>query len=133
MKKLLLVLSVLFLASCTIDNNNDDVRIQFLAIDDAVTPSSLTFGSTVDITINYTLPSGCYTFYELYYVPEGTTRTVAVRALQNLTDPCTLATISENYTFPLTVTQTEDYTFRFWKGTDNEGNDIFEEVIIPVN
>ncbi|MFD2566876.1 hypothetical protein [Pseudotenacibaculum haliotis] len=132
MKKLFLAFSLLMFVSCTVDNG-DEMRLHFLAIDDAVTPTSLTFGSTVDITVNYTLPNGCYRFYELYYVPNGTTRTVAVRALQNLSIVCSQATISESYTFPLTVTQTEDYVFRFWKGTDNDGNDIYEEVTIPVN
>ncbi|MEQ6124510.1 hypothetical protein AAON49_09935 [Pseudotenacibaculum sp. MALMAid0570] len=132
MKKIILAFAFLSFVSCNIDNT-DDFQTHLIAIDEAVTPSSLTFGTTVQITVKYTLPNGCYRFYELFYNPQGNTRTVAVRALQDLNAVCTQATIEEEYTFPLTVTQTQDYVFRFWKGTDNDGQDIFEEVIIPVN
>ena len=132
MKKFILVFAFLAFASCNIDNT-DDFRTHLISIDQAVTPSSLIFGSTVNITVKYTLPNGCYRFDELYYDLQGNTHTIAVRALQDLNAVCTQAIIEEEYTLPLVVTQTQDYVFRFWKGKDNDGLDIFEEIVIPVN
>jgi hypothetical protein len=31
------------------------------------------------------------------------------------------------------ASQEEDYIFKFWKGKDTNGENIFEEVIVPVN
>ncbi len=39
----------------------------------------------------------------------------------------------EEYAFPVEATQEEDYVFKFWKGKNNEGEDVYEEVVIPVN
>lgn len=132
MKKILFICSFLFLLSCSIDDD-DNFHLHLLTIDEAVTPDVLEFGSVTPITVKYTLPGDCYSFYNLYYQYEGTSRIVAIRALEDLDATCTQATVEQEYTFPLQVVQTEDYVFKFWKGTDSNGDNIFEEVIIPVN
>ena len=53
MKKIILVFVFLSFVSCKIDNT-DDFQTHLIAIDEAMTPSSLTFGTTVQITIKYT-------------------------------------------------------------------------------
>ena len=39
----------------------------------------------------------------------------------------------EEYDLLVTAKQEEGYLFKFWKGTDNNGENIFEEVVVPVN
>lgn len=130
MKKVIFIFSLLFLVSCTAD---DEFQLHLLTIDEAVTPASLTSGDVEFITVKYTLPSPCYSFYNLYYEYQGTSRIVAIRALEDLSTACAQTTVEAEYTFPLQVSQTEDYTFKFWKGKDSNGEDIFEEIVVPVN
>ena len=84
------------------------------------------------ITVEYDLPNGCHTFRNLYYQYEGASRIVAITSIFDTQRACTQAIIPKVHEFVVSVEQTEDYTFRFWKGEDNDGNDIFEDVIVPV-
>lgn len=133
MKKIILLfLSVLVFYSC-LSNDEPTLKYEFLPIDSAETPTSFTFGEIDTIKIKYTLPNGCYSFDRLYYEYQDTTRVVAITALVILDAACTQALVEEEYEFPVRVSQREDYIFKFWKGEDSNGEDIFEEVVIPVN
>lgn len=131
-KTILLVFSIVLLSSC-LKNDLPNYGYEFLAIDEATTPASFTFGKKDTISIKYTLPSSCYSFDNIYYEYQDTTRIVAIRALNNLDISCTQATIAQEYKLIVNVAQQEDYVFKFFKGTDNDGKNIFEEVIVPVN
>ena len=135
MKKFaLLFLGVLLFYSClNNDNNIPNFAYELLPIDEAVTPANLTFGETDTIAITQTLPDSCYSFDRLFYETQDTTRIVAVIAYVDLESACTQATITEEYKFEVTATQREDYVFKFFKGTDSDGENIFEDVIVPVN
>jgi hypothetical protein len=133
MKKItLLFFGLLVFYSC-LNNDEPNFTYGFLPIDEVETPTNFTFGETSTITIKYTLPDGCYSFNNLYYEYNDTDRIVAVRSLVLLDDNCPAGTIQEEYKFDVTATQKEDYVFKFWKGTDNQGENIYEEVIVPVN
>ena len=133
MKKVtLLLLSTIVFYSC-LNNDEPSLAYEFLPITINETPASFTFGETDTIKIKYTLPNGCYSFENLYYEYQDSTRVVAVTALVRLDAACTQALVEEEYAFPVTASQREDYIFKFWKGEDSDGEDIFEEVIIPVN
>lgn len=69
----------------------------------------------------------------MYYEYQDTARIVAVRALLSLEDACTENIRQEEYKFVVNVTQQEDYLFKFWKGKDSNGEDTFEEIVVPVN
>ena len=134
MKKIILLFAGLFIFySCLNNDDSPNFTYEYLAIDEAITPASFTFGEVDTIAVKYSLPSGCYSFDHLYYEVKDTTRIVAITALVNLDDACTQATIEEEYKFVVKATQEEDYVFKFYKGTDGNGENIFEEVIIPVN
>jgi hypothetical protein len=134
MKKfMLLFLGVFLFYSCLNNDNDTSFTYEYAPIDEAITPTSFTFGETDSIKIKYTFPNGCYSFDRIYYQHQDTTRIVAVTALVELSKPCTLAIIEGEYTFPVKATQREDYIFKFFKGTDSDGENIFEEVVVPVN
>ncbi len=133
MKKFaILIFCTMIFYSC-IDNVESNYRYEFLTIDEIETPDSFSFGETNIITITYTLPNGCYSFNDLYYEYRDTERIVAVTALFTDEEGCKEGEIKEEYKIEVRATQKEDYIFKFWKGKDSENNDIFEEVIIPVN
>ena len=117
-------------------NNDREVpnyRFEYLPIESVTIPESFTFGEIDTITLTYFLPNGCYSFDQIYYEEIDTTRIVAVSAVVELDMPCTEALIQEEAKFTIRATQQEDYLFKFFKGKDSIGTDIFEEVVVPVN
>ena len=134
MKKIsLLLLGLLIFTSCLNHDDAPNFTYKFLTIDDATTPESFTFGETDTISVRYSLPSDCYSFDQIYYETQDTARIVAVSALVILDTDCTEEVVQEEKKFVVTASQTEDYVFKFFKGKDSEGENIFEEVIVPVN
>ena len=130
----ILFFGLLLFHSC-FDNNQEapNYRFEYLPIDSAITPEGFTFGEIDTITLTYFLPNGCYSFDQIYYEVIDTTRVVAVSAIVELDMPCTEALIQEEAKFTVRATQKEDYLFKFFKGKDSIGSDIFEEVVVPVN
>ena len=133
MRKLFLLFTVLILTSSC---NNDDIQEfqrVFLPIDEATVPQSFVLNQVDTIRVKYTLPDNCHAFRGLFYQHQGASRVVAINALQALNAACTDATVQEELKFPIFPSQTSPYLFKFWKGTDSAGNDIFEEILVPVN
>ncbi|QTD36532.1 hypothetical protein JL193_10270 [Polaribacter batillariae] len=133
MKKLALLLIGIVVFSSCLNDDKPNYTYEFVAIDEAKTPESFTFGKRDTITLKYTFKNSCYNFDNVYYEYQDTTRIVAIRALVNLDDACTEAIVEKEHKFIVTATQREDYLFKFFKGKDNDGENIFEEVVVPVN
>ncbi len=134
MKRVFVSIVLMFLVvSCSVDDDANNFKLETLPIKEAIVPDAFDFGSRHDITVIYDLPSGCHSFYDLFYQYEGTARTVAINSLVNEDDVCTDDLREIEYTFKVNVVQRQDYTFRFWKGTDSNGENVFEEVVVPVN
>ena len=128
----LLCLSIVLFSSC-LDDNEPNFSFDLLPVDEFTVPTSFTFGEKDTIAIKYTLQNSCYYFNNLYYEYQDTTRVVAVRTMISLNDACGEVSSQKEYKFEVNVTQEEDYIFKFWKGKDSSGENIFEEVIVPVN
>lgn len=131
-KIIVLCLLTVFVSSC-LNDNEPDFAYELLPVDEAIVPASFTFGEKDTIAITYTLKNSCYYFDNLYYEYQDTARVVAVRAFVSLEDACTEIASQREYKFAVNVTQQEDYVFKFWKGKDSIGENIFEEIIVPVN
>ena len=133
-KFLIATIVTITLFSCSVDDGNSNFSIKTLPIKTAEVPSEFIFGQTYTLKVVYDIPTSCHSFYGLFYRHEGFSRVVAINSLVNndLTS-CDENPIEREYTFEVRALQNEDYTFKFWKGKDNSGNDIFEEVVVPVN
>jgi len=132
-KKFLVTFLIAFtLVSCLSDDNDTNFVLVTLPVKEAVVPAEFEFGMSYTIKLEYDLPNGCHTFYDLYYKQDHKSRIVAITALLDEQANCTEALISKEHEFVVKVAQEEDYTFRFWKGEDNNGEDIFEDIIVPV-
>ncbi|MFC2109536.1 hypothetical protein ACFLRU_00675 [Bacteroidota bacterium] len=134
MKRILYITLFALLFTSCIDNNDEYPNFHFtiLPIEEATIPSSFVLDETYEITIKYSLPNGCHSFYCLYYEYDDANRIVAVNAIVNDEIACTEALINKEYTFEVNAAQEEDYVFKLWKGVDENDEDIFEEVIVPV-
>lgn len=135
MKKLILLfVLVLSLASCSLgDDSNNDFYYEILPIESVDIPTEFVLGETYEIHISYLRPSGCYLFNEFYYVSELNQRTVAVintvypnRDCQQFEDE--IVEVSFNFM----VNNNGTYVFRFWQGEDENGNDTYYIVEVPV-
>ena len=100
-------------------------------------PDEFQFGETYAIGYTYLRPSTCHAFKDLYYFPEGNTRTVAVINYvfsgNTNCEPLTGEEGRVERTFDFYVKQeTGSYIFKFWQGEDDQGEDLYLIVEVPV-
>jgi len=137
--KRFLILAICFIAlSCSTDDGDfQDFRFEILPIESVEMPEAFTFGQEYQIQYTYLVPSTCHVFNDLYYVSEENTRTVAVVNTvfeSNGTSSCeTLTNTLMERSFRFIVVNHEgSYTFRFWQGVDDNGDDIYMIYEVPV-
>lgn len=134
MKKIVLFLIVItsFL-SCSLDDDSPTYTYEVLPVDSYVVPASFTLGQTYEIKLKYQKPTACHIYQGIYYEKNLNTRTIAIQTAVQNDQVCTteIPPISE-VSFNFTVSNTGSYIFKFYKGKDTAGKDIFEEVEIPV-
>lgn len=135
MKQLFLIcVFVLSMVSCSLeDDSPNDFHFEILPIESVDIPEEFNFGQTYEIQVSYLRPSGCYVFNDFYYTSELNQRTVAVINTVYPNQPCE---IFENelveVSFNFKVTSNGTYVFRFWQGEDENGNDMYFIVEVPV-
>ena len=135
MKKLIaLTLALVALSSCSLDNNNDiNYSFEILPVESVDIPSEFTLGETYPITITYLNPTSCHVFKELYYSKNLNQRTVAPITWVYGNDNCeTMENVIEEVTFNFIVTSNGSYIFKFWQGEDENGEDQFLTIEVPV-
>ncbi|MFV0247571.1 MAG: hypothetical protein ACK5H1_01235 [Tenacibaculum sp.] len=130
LKAVLLIVLALSSISCSIEGDN--LVVKLLPIDSSATPSSFTFNTIDTITIKYSLPNSCHSYHSLLYQFVDTARVIAVRALENLDANCTEQITENTLDIPIEINQSEDYVFKFWIGLNSEGEDQYDEKIVPV-
>lgn len=139
MKKLLLLIAVLItICSCSIDDGpRQQFHLEFLPVESVDVPDHFVRGQNYDIKVYYRRPNDCYYYDDFYYEANGNTRTVAVQSIvieDANCEPITDAAPEEasfNFLCANIYTNTS-YLFKFYKGTDAEGNQEFLEVEVPV-
>jgi hypothetical protein len=134
MKKIVLfVVLMTSLLSCSVDNDNTTYTYSVLPVESYVVPASFTLGKTYEIKLKYQKPTSCHIYQGIYFDKNLNTRTIAIQAAVQNNQICTqeIPPISE-VSFNFMVTNTGSYTFKFFKGKDAAGENIFEEVEIPV-
>lgn len=135
MKKLFLLFAVsLLFASCSIENDDsNDFYYEILPIESVDIPEEFTLGETYEMHVSYFRPSGCHLFNDFYYSSELNQRTVAVINTVYPNHTCeTLEDELVEVSFNFMVTSNGTYVFRFWQGEDENGNDTYYIVEVPV-
>ncbi|MFV5690835.1 hypothetical protein ACM55K_02285 [Flavobacterium sp. LT1R49] len=135
MKKFaLFILLITTLTGCTLDDENQDsYTYEVLPVDSYTLPDKFTLGNTYEIKLKYTKPSSCHFFQGIYYSKNLNTRTVAIQTSVNNNQVCTQSIPEPSeVSFNFYVTNTGSYIFKFYKGKDAAGTDLFEEVEVPV-
>jgi len=134
MKRLLLILAIGFaLNSCSSDDALD-YHYEFLAIDSHNVPQSFTLGETYLIKFQYKKPTTCHSYHRVFFESVGNRRDFAIQSIVVHKNDCLPLTDEiREVNFNFIVRYTDPYLFRFYKGDDNSGHPIFEEIEIPVN
>ena len=135
MKKFaLFILFITTVTGCTLDNGNQDTyNYEVLPVDSYTLPENFKLGETYEIKLKYTKPTACHIFQGIYYSKDLNTRTIGIQAAIKNGEICQQS-IPEptEVSFNFYVTSTGSYIFKFYKGQDTTGKDIFEDVEIPV-
>ncbi len=137
MKKFFILSTFLvFLYGCSVDDGDANITYDFevLPIESVVEiPDEFELGKTYPITVNYFRPSTCHSFNEFYYMRENNERTVAVIAVDFNRDDCEdLTNQLVEATFNFNVTSNGSYIFKFWQGEDEDENDKYLTIEVPV-
>mgnify|MGYP000094296505 CR=1 FL=1 len=140
MKKLLLfsLILTLFWACSGDPHKDDDFHFEILPIAEVDAPETLVVDDLNRFSYRYKLPSNCHEFSDLYYVAAGTNRTVAVVALVTDTFGAGLTCqeqddVVDERIFDFYAAQgAERYSLKFWQGEDENGEDIYLTMNIPV-
>lgn len=129
MKKIALILTIFItVLSCSSDNS-PNFAYELLPVEQAVVPAEMVVDQEYEIQVSYIQPTDCHAFSDFYYEVDGDTRTIAIVSVYSTSGNCTSQVpdniVERSFTFkPLQATT---YTFRFWNGEDENGQDIYTE------
>ena len=134
MKKIFfLLLIAISVTSCSVDDDVNDFYYEILPVESVEIPEEFVLGQTYEITVTYLRPTTCHVFNNFYYDSELNQRTVAVVTSVYQNKDC-LVLIDEEVeaTFNFMVNSNGTYVFKFWQGEDENGNDLYYIVEVPV-
>ncbi|WP_232731944.1 hypothetical protein [Confluentibacter lentus] len=121
------------MGSCSLDEDSQNFRDEILSIESVDIPDSFSMGQTYPITVTYLRPSTCHLFREFYYAKDNNIRTVAVINYKFIKDDCEeLENELVEATFNFTPTSNGSYVFKFWQGEDDNGENQYLIIEVPV-
>jgi hypothetical protein len=140
MKKIFYLLSLLFLFSSCLPDNDDypNYHLELVPIENVILPESFVTGQTYNITVQYLKKSSCHYPDGIYYESDLNTRIIAVQNIVHDKSDCSNNIpedqIIQEMTFDFKVLQQSgsSYVFKFYKGMDEDNNRNFLLVEVPV-
>lgn len=134
MKKILALIGIFLLViSCSPESDEPNVHFELLPIESVVMPTEFNVNTENQIVIKFFRPTTCHGFNGFYYTKEDNTRTVAVESFVLEKNDCAPLTNQElEQTLRFKPTETGTFLFKFWKGKDVNGDNIFEEISVDV-
>lgn len=131
----LVFLAMTIFMSCDLDDDDANFHFTTLSTIGVDLPESFELGQTYEISVTYLRPDEC-TFFEGFDVSRTATTTRNVAVIGSvITDDASCAEVAQELTstFTFEVLYSEDYVFRFFTGTDDNGEPQYLELEIPVN
>lgn len=118
--------------SCSVGDDSDNSYNELLPVEEALVPTEFERGETYDINITYIRPTTCHAFNDIYYVSESNERTIAVVATVFQNNNCSGSETLTEASFSFKATTEDLYIFKFWQGEDENGEDQYLIVEVPV-
>lgn len=121
------------LLGCSGDDNTN-FFYELVPIEEVVLPEEFVQGETYKIAVSYYRPSDCHSFAGFDYDRLDNERNVAlVHFVVNQENCRTLERIDLiDVSFDFLVGEEESYVFRFWQGRDDNGDNQFLTIEVPV-
>lgn len=142
MKKLaLLFVLALTLSSCSLEDDGPGVKYQYAKVIDAGLPDSFEKGKTYQLEITYLLPSACHSPLGLEAKRGSFTGEerrdiyiVGVTSVNADLTECTIESedLEREKTLTIVIDEDEPYTFYLWDGLDDEDENQYITVEVPV-
>lgn len=134
MKKIIALIAIFLLTiSCSPESDEQKVHFELLPIESVVMPTEFNVNTENQIVIKFFRPTTCHGFNGFYYEKETSTRIVAVESYVLEKNDCAPLTNQElEQTLRFKPTETGTFLFKFWKGRDANGVNIFEEISVDV-
>lgn len=133
MKKLLILLIGLLISSCS---TSDDSLVTYqdpMPIETVNIPDEFILDETYEITLNYIRPTTCHAFNGILYKKYNNERTVVViGTVFQSNGNCTELETELEASFNFKPTETGSYIFKFWQGKDENDEDIYLIIEVPV-
>lgn len=129
-----LLLTILMLIGCNVDDGNQ-VTFEVLPIESIELPSSFTLNETYQIPITFYRPTNCHAYNGIISNPNENERSIAVSSYIVNNSGCIDYAGDEGLTensFNFLVKYDYTYVFKIWKGIDDQGEDVFEIIEVPV-
>ncbi len=135
MKKLFALLALFLVLSCDVSDDESNFHFEFLPVESVEVPEFFTLNEVHEITATIARPNDCYLFYgfSVEQGPEELDRTVAVVTTVFDDQVCAEVTNTQEVSFNFIALYEGTYTFNFWQGEDENGDDVFLTVEVPVN
>jgi len=131
---LIFVLFVFVLSSCSLDDDRPNFYFIPLQVISAELPDSFNLHETYQIKVTYMLPNGCASFEGFDVTPiEQTTRNVVPIGSQFDDPECVEGMGEAESSFNFICLYSETYLFRFWTGENENGEQEYLEIEVPVN
>lgn len=124
----------MILSSCNLEDDRLNFRFVPLQIVSAELPESFELNETYQIYVTYIRPSTCVVYEGFDITDAGrTTRNVVAIGSEFYDEPCTPVVEERETFFNFIVLYDEPYLFRFWNGLDENGDDQYIEIEVPIN
>jgi len=123
------------------EDRNPKVSYELMPIKSCRMPYFFVSGETYELEMFYIEPSTCHIYKGIYFEKQGNTRTVAIQATVIESSSCvtnpvdstgTNSEFEKSVKFNFTATGNEAYFFKFWTGKNQQGEDTYYEVEVPV-
>lgn len=133
MNKLLVCLFAFIILSCSVGDDTDTTYFEVLPVETATVPDEFVRGETHEIRMTYIRPTTCHAYNDIYYVPEANERSVAiVTTVFSGNGNCVSSGDELEASFEFKATTEDSYVFKFWQGEDENGEDQFLIIEVPV-
>ncbi|MFP4844637.1 hypothetical protein [Winogradskyella sp. PE311] len=135
MKRIIIFAALIFatMTSCNIeDDDSQNFFFEIVPIQSVEVPEEFIHGETYEISVSYNRPNDCYEFNDFIYGIDDNERTVAVVNTVYTNIECNEVPELITVNFDLVVVSTETYVFKFYQGSDGQGQDQYLLVEVPV-
>ena len=119
--------------SCSLNDDIVDFNFVPLQIVDAEFPESFTLNETYDIKITYILPNNCIAFegFDISNI-DITSRNIVAIGSERKGEVCNLVAVEAEGSLEFICLYEGTYFFRMWTGEDENGEQQYIELEVPV-